>query len=1326
MRFLWILLLLLVSMAANGYNLRQYSSKNGLSNSAILSMYQDKDGIMWFGTCEGLNTFNGVNFKIYTNSQNNIDSKNGEKNKLSGNIIGEIIEADNNVLWVKTNYGLDRFDSRKRTIHSYKEFKGEYKLIKSRDNKVYIINEDNYLYYYEPSDETFRRIFIEDFVYNNMKEAAIDMEGKLWLVSGSGEFRIYTLKHESDVVDMELKDRYEHKESILYCTFDQNVFYFINSIHDLYEYNANSGKEVCIENIRKEVLEKGEISSILKYYDDYFIGFKSSGLIRLQSTQLKTRFFVSEIDIKSGIFCLKKDRFQDIIWVGTDGQGVFMYYVNQYTIKSTLFPSPEYPISNPVRALFIDDDRTLWIGTKGDGIIRTENYNVLTNLGERKEHLLSSNSKLKDNSVYAFAKSVKNILWIGTELGVNYYSYKDKKIKSLDFIADGKTVRYVHAICEINDSTLWVATVGEGIVKASLSGSADEPVISKAERIANDNTKVSTNYFFTAYQENDSIIWFGNRGYGAYKINSITHNMQNFNFDQNETNQTLNDIFAIVKTNNDYWFGTSYGLAHLADSTQTVFNESNGLLNNTIHGMLADKRDNLWLSTNQGIVEFNTERRTFRTYKLQNEFEVSEFSDGAGFKDPDTNILFFGGVNGYISIVENEYTPQNYEPPIQFNQLSIFGKEYNFYEFINKYRGEDVLQLNHSQNFFSLAFTAIDYINGNDFTYFYKMNEVSDKWINNGTSNAASFTNISPGNYKLEVKYLNNITGEQSEVSVLNIHVLSPWYSTRAAIILYCILGTTIIVFIVGFSINWYSWKKKNLENSKREEVYESKLRFFTNITHELCTPLTLISGPCEKIISNTGIDNNTKKYAELIRYNAEKLSGLIQELIDFRRLETGNESVDIKRISVSNLIRNVAESFTESAENKEYDYTIDVEKDVMWNSDSGCLSKIVTNLISNAFKYTSEKGTIGVKLFVEDNKLFITVSNTGKGIKNENISKIFDRYTILDNFELESKNGFPQRNGLGLAICNHMVKLLEGEIQVASVLNEVTVFTVVLPQLKNESASPALDKSLPPYNKSKKTIMIVDDEASMLWFIAKIFMDDYNVIPISDPKDVLPLLKEKMPDLIISDVMMPGIDGISLLKSIKNEKLLKHIPFILLSAKNDSEEQVKGIESGAEAYVTKPFAVGYLETVVSRILNRKEELKEYYASPLSSFELNEGKLTHIEDQQFVDKLLRVIKENISNPDLSAEALSSLLQVSVRQLYRKAKEITSKTPNEIIKEQRLLAVERLLISTNLSVEEIMYKAGFHNKGHFFKVFSKRFGATPKGHRESRKSEITLP
>ena len=808
-------------------------------------------------------------------------------------------------------------------------------------------------------------------------------------------------------------------------------------------------------------------------------------------------------------------------------------------------------------------------------------------------------------------------------------------------------------------------------------------------------------------------------------------------------NQTVNDIFAIHKNDEGYWFGTSFGLTRLYQGEYRVYNETDGFPNNTIHGILEGRGNNLWLSTNQGMVRFNVRENTVQTYRQQGDLEVIEFSDGAFFKDQQTGTLFFGGTNGFITITENDHMSEEYMPPLHFNRLSIFGKECNIYDFLQGPK-QETLVLDYSQNFFNLSFLAVDYINGNNYTYSYKIDGLSDSWIENGLSTVAVFSNLSPGEYTLLVKYRSNITGQESEPFSLLIRIIPPWYMTTWAYAFYFLLFILLILESVWMIIRHYRRKRnvmiEQMNRQQREELYESKLRFFTNITHEFCTPLTLINGPCEKILSYSRVDGYVRKYATMIQQNALKLNALILELIEFRRLETGNKVLKIKPVPVTEQIRTIAESFGELAESRKLNYRLQIENGVYWNTDISCLSKIVNNLISNAFKYTPENGTITVMQTVENDRLCIRVSNTGKGIKAADLTKIFDRYKILDNFEVQNKDGIAPRNGLGLAICHSMVNLLNGQIHVSSTPNEITTFEVLLPTMgvTVDNEDEKVVEELPPvpdersvelrnssteYDKNKQTIMIIDDDPSMLWFVTEIFVGPYNVVSLSSAEEALKQLSIQLPDLIISDVMMPGMDGMSFAKKIKSDKLLSRIPLILLSALNNIDEQTRGIESGAEAYITKPFNVEYLEKVVRRLLQREEDLKEYYSSVLSAFELDDGHFLHKEDKSFFEKMMQIIDSHIQDTELSVELLSNSLGYSTRQFYRKLKNITDKTPADIIREYRLTIVERLLLTTQLSIEEIMDKTGFSNRGTFYKAFAQRFEMTPKQYRKIKAKDV---
>lgn len=1321
----------------HAYSLRQFSNKNGLSNSAILSLYQDHQGVIWIGSCDGLNIFDGTNIHVY-------NPVNPTKAPLSGNLINDIMETEKDVLWIQTNYGLDRLDTKLQTSKSFTEFKDKNYMAKSRDNDLFIVKDDGYIYYYQPEKQLFQKLEVPQIAFGHVLSTIIDKNNILWVFTSNNDTRSYQIIKNKEEIALTPNNLFKHSEQLLWAFTEEDLVYFIDKTYSLYEYDFGNQQQYFIADLKAEVETRGEVSSIIKQQNDYYIGFKSSGLIVLKyMSDQKIKYQMQDTEIHSGIFCLMKDKYQDIVWIGTDGQGVYMYFNDAFSITNTLLDTPVYQINNPVRTVYYDEEQTLWIGTKGGGILRIRNYSPETNAAVSFDRISISNSTLTDNTVYCFAPGSANRLWIGTENGLNYYSYQNKQLKAFTVIADGKKVKYVHSINELNDTTLWVSTVGEGIVKVILDKAGSSPSVKSATRIVLDDGRMASNYFFTSFQENDSILWFGNRGYGAYRLNVETEQLTPYRFDNVVNSQTANDIFAIYKNEKGYWLGTSSGLLHFNEDYSHYHDRADLFSNNTVHGILEDQQNNLWISTNQGLVRFNPKTNTGQTYDRENGLEVTEFSDGAFYKDSRTETLFFGGTNGFVTVKPNAYIMADYMPQINLKGLSIFGKEYNIHDFLHDKKGKKILQLDYSRNFFCIDFMAIDYINGNNYSYSYKLDEVSSQWIESGTSASAIFSNLAPGQYTLLVKYKNNMNGKECEPQKLLIQITPPWYLSNWAYILYFILIALFCILAVYRIVHQYRRKQhrmiEKLNREKKEEVYESKLRFFTNITHEFCTPLTLIYGPCEKILAYPQSDSYIRKYGKMIQQNTEKLNGLILELLEFRRLETGHKVLSIQRLSVSDKLRNIAESFCELAENKNLNYRLDIEPDIEWNTDISCFSKIVNNLISNAFKYTPEEGNITIGLKVEKQLLTLNISNSGKGIAKENLAKIFDRYKILDSFEMNGKNS---RNGLGLAICKNMVTLLNGEINVSSIQNEITTFTVTLPELSptaQEAETPQkvyatgplttntepmeLEQTTVNFDTSKHTVMIIDDDPSMLWFVSEIFVDKYNVLSFNNAAEALASLELKQPDLIISDVMMPEIDGLSFAQKIKQNKLWSHIPLILLSALHHEDDQVKGIEAGAEVYVTKPFNVKYLEKVVYRLIKRESDLKEYYSSIFSSFKVENGNCIHKEDQEFLDKVIETIEKNITNPDLSVELLSSDLGYSTRQFYRKLKPITDKSPADIIKEYRLTMAERLLLTKNYTIEEIMDKTGFNNRGTFYKLFSQRFGMPPRQYREQQKDSV---
>ena len=1296
---------------------------------------------MWIGTADGLNLYDGADISIFKPG----DISNGN---LSGNLIEEVWEGENDIIWVNTNHGLNRYNKKTKETEYYNEFEGRYYCAKTSSNKFFVIHENSIINYYDKEKNVFVPINYPEIKINDIQRIFVDVNNILWVITNKGIVYNALISFDNDIPKLSNIDMFSHDRGIRYAFMEKDCIYYIDDNFSLFEMNVTSGRKNLILNLKKEIEERGEVSSIIKDNDDYLVAYKTNGLIRIQNTpENSIKYQIKNIEIYCGVFCLLKDEKQDIIWIGTDGQGLYLYTRDLFSIRSLTFENLYFAIKKPVRTLFLDKMQNLWIGTKDDGILLIPDYNTEENyISKKNNHITTFNSSLNNNSIYSFEKSRRNILWIGGDgPGLNYYSYKEKKIKKTPAL-DDEPILYIHKICEVNDTTLWLSSVGAGIYKVIISGSDDNPVIKSVKRYPYLKDEMSYNFFFTACQENDSIIWFGNRGYGLRRLNINSETFDDIKFVQNDIH-TINDILSLYKDRNGYiWVGTSYGIIKISRYDPVSgkieyvnYNEIEGLPNNTIHGIQEDDRGHLWISTNGGLVRFDTESDKFQIFNNKNGLDVFEFSDGAYMKDENSGTLFFGGINGFISISPDIYKKKQFTPRIFFTGLKIYDKEYNMNDFTRTNKDEEYIQLKHDQNFFSISFVAPDYINGQNCKYFYNLENFSTMWIDNGYSNNVNLTNISPGKYILNVKCDNgDVT---TEIYSLQIVILPPWYMTIWAYLIYMLIFIAFIYFSIQAIRRRYRLKRETIiekmHQHQKEEIYESKLRFFTNITHEFSTPLTLIYGPCNRIITYNKADGFVKKYAGMIMKNTERLYSLIQELIEFRRIETGHKECMIESLDISKISSDIADSFVELAENKGISYQTDFEDSILWNTDSSCYTKILSNLLSNAFKYTPDNGEIRISVDIKDEMLCILVFNTGKGIEEKDIPYVFDRYSVLENLEKQTQKGFFSRNGLGLAICHNMVRLLDGDIEIKSIPTKFTEFHVTLPSKeitpinninKSELLQPEAstltmkEESLMNISKnepSRLTVFVIDDDPEICWFISEIMSEKYNVISIENPLSVQELLKTIQPQLIISDIMMPGIDGISLMRKIKSDRKTSHIPFILLSAKNTPEEQTEGINAGAEAFVVKPFNTEYLRSLVERLLQRQNDLKDYYNSAISAYEFANGKFIHKEHKTFFENLIKIIDRNISNADFSSEHLAKELGLSPRHLYRKLKDITEQTPAFLIKEYKLSVAEKLLFTSKNSVDEIMYMSGFNNRGSFYKVFQQKFGMTPKKFRESK-------
>lgn len=1323
--------LVLLAGTLTAGNLRRISSREGISNNAVLSLGQDKSGYLWVGTCDGLNLWDGERMQLFPAAWQKRDG-------LSGNLIEEIAVTRDSLFWIRTNYGLDLFDPESKRVERHPQFQGMYKIVVRRSDQVLVLTQDNRFYAYDAGTQRFHAAELPcEAPYDRTLAMLLD-EGHLWICTTDALRCIPVASGPDGRPQFGAGTAVEHAAPFEYAFAEGERLYLIDAKQTLYEADLENKRLVYIRELSRELAGRGNISKIVRDGDDYLISFYTDGALRLRLAPANREKYLPEpISIPCGVFTLLKDARQEIVWIGTDGHGLYQQTHNDVAFRPVSFNDLPYGLSKPVRALRIDPTGALWIGTKGEGIVRIRDFRTAKQFdGANTEWFTASNSALLDNSVYAFARSSRNLLWIGTDGdGLNYYSFRDRTIRRLPAPRTG-ALKYIHALYESDPATLWAATVGCGVYRIGIGGTDDRPEIRRVERLHFGDELEIKNFFFTLCPQGDSIMWFGNRGGGAVRHDLRTGRSEVFKFDRGRS-AVANDVFAVhCSRDGRIWFGTSGGLLPQGCDTAVY------ATHNTVHGILEDDRRNLWLSTNRGIVSYAPRTGNVVTYGYSYGLNTIEYSDGAFYGDPETGALYFGGIDGLVVIEQRPERKRAYTPPVHFRDIRIDDEIHHLGRLLSP---EGVLTLRHGQRLFSLRASAPDYIDGSNYTYYSRLEGFDEQWVA-GTGQLV-FTELPAGRYTLRVRYRNNMTGEESPVYGLPIRIRPPWYGTLGARIVYALLTVLVLWLAVRYFVQRYRQRRavrhRQLELRRKEEVYESKMRFFANITQELTVPLTMISGPCQQIIGRTESDDPVRRHAETIRQNTVKLHDLIRMLREFRGINDIDRNDNVELVPVSELGASIAGTFADYAAHNSIACAFDIEPNLVWSTDREGLSTILNTLLANAFKHTPFNGSVRLTIRADRGELFVGVANNSVGVDLDDIAAIFDRYRVLDYFERKSEKGLSFQGDLRLAICHSIALRMGGNITVESTPNALTTFTVRLPKLNlteqpPAAAEPALPVETPTnyqlpareaprreyeFDKRRQTMFIMNDNPEIMNFVADLFAPDYNIKMPGDAAAMTELLRQMHPDIVVCGSLTGQAECLAAIRLIKQSKFTSHIPVILLSSAQQVDERIRGVESGADVCLTLPFNIEYLKAVAEQLLRRNRSLKDYYKSPISAFELSDGKMLHQDDKEFIDRMLKIINDNISDTEISTRFIADRMGVSIRNLYRRLEGILNQTPSHIIKEYRLAKAEQLLTTTKLSIDEIIYKAGFVNRGTFFKCFAAKYGCTPKIYRKQKLSQL---
>lgn len=1325
--------LLVFVLHADALNIRRVSNADGMSNSAALSLCQDYTGMLWIGTCDGINLYDGRHVYPFVNIY--------PESQLSGNIIEGITETKPGEMWIQTNYGLNRLDTNTGHVTTFSQFHGHEILRKNSSDRPFVIDEDGRLYCFDPDSDEFRLIAGVRTDRDNVLEVAF-VADRILLFCRDG-IKSVNIRHSGNTFTAGETDVISD-QPIEFASSDGRITYYVTEDGLLMQFNIATFNSTPLTSIAQLIAQRGGLSSIVADHSgNLYISFSTNGAVRAMRDN---NYRPIDLGIDVGVFKLVSSDEQDVVWIGSDCGGVYTCSAGQFDVKTITYGDLEQMISNPVRCIFLDPQNNLWLGTKGDGLLQLSDFDTRYLTYKSPRLWSSDNSGLRHNSVFALADSRRQRMWIATEEGLNIYDYNTGRISQVE---SDVNMRWLHGVLEMNDSVLWTASLGRGVYRSLIDNSGAVPRLYNTKQLLVGDRTFSDNYFFSISTDSNGRPVFANRGKGIYLYDERLQTLKPVTLRNTYDSPAINDAFTTIKDDSVLWIGTGNGLIKQTPTSEKLFKgKLNGFTNNTIHSLLKHPTGDIWASTNKGIVILDPITERTRIIDSRIGVDVTEFSDGAALLTPDS-LLIFGGIDGIAivrhipdaadrNIVSNDHQPR-------LISLSVNGKDVPLYSMYSS--SSNTITINHDQNHIDLAFSDPEFVTPGSTSLLYSLD--GSVWLNNGNSYRLPLNSLVPGKHTLYVKSYNHDTQSDSNLTHIDIMVTPPWYQTDAAIAIYVFIVLALIA-IVGLYVFRRQRRSQReaiakMRQAHKEELYEEKLRFFTNITHEFCTPLTLISGPCERILSYEHSDDYIRKYATLIFSNGKRLNNLIQEIIDLRRIETGHSPRKVRHIDVSELCNDTIATFDDMAERTSITVVDEVTPGIVWNTDYNSISKIVNNLISNAFKYTPTGGTIRVALSTDGNPetLRLVVWNTGKGIRPEDKERIFNRYAILDNIEEKVTHGLSARNGLGMAICYTMIKQLEGNIEIESEVGSFASFIVTLPQLKvdtapsetdnviiNRQATPNLAEPVAPVQTSStvdhnevekykgnapRRLLIVDDNEEMLTLLAD-SLSEYDVTTASDGSVAIDMLTKSVFDLVITDVMMPGTDGLELARQIKANRHTAHIPLIILSAKVSNDEIIQGIESGADVYIRKPFSFGYLRAMISRLIQRQDQLRDYYNTSGSAFMYDGGQLVSREDKEFVDSLTTYIESNIEDSELTIDSVSRHLNMSTRNLYRKLKDLGMASPNDLIKEHRMTSAARLLCTTSLTVKEIMFRTGFANRSHFFREFAKRYNMTPKEYR----------
>lgn len=1371
--FFFILLFFGIVFSTRSQNVvfEKITTVEGLSQNDVNDIFQDKNGFLWIATNDGLNRYDGYNFKTFSLKPYSAEG-------ISSNLVYCMTEDIDGNIWLGTSdEGICKFDVTTEQFYIYKNTPENPNLLgsnrvttitASRDGSIWVgtnygltilrakgdsvvsesINSENY-----PS--------LQSNVINDIKE---DIYGRKWIGTKLG---LYVYDDSKEQAKLTVANNWGYVNDIHIADNAVYAAYTIGVARIRFNWETLGNIQtdmVCNENSQ---------SIILNDFGDLYVA-TNYGLFIYERDELNKNIFKEGVHYTEGwedynltknvITSLYKDK-SGIIWIGTNGGGLNKYNPKQKKFRHFNKTRVEGSLSyNKIRAIYEDRQKNIWIGTEGAGINFLP-HEANKNFASGFEYI-DVNANTGQNHVYSFVD-------VNTDGDVNMLAGTGYPSVVTIISSDGKSLKLKDKglLSEIGNSpfttlrdrhgNIWFGTYGVmGLYKYSKNENGE-----RVQRFFSDGTKgcLVSNTIRSLLEDSYGNIWIGtDKGLNLLTVEQQNNEKPKFELFQKDINNpnaiSHNYVLPMFQTvDKTIWIGTMGGglnkLIYHPNPDSIKFEGitvKDGLPNNVIKGILEDDYGFLWVSSNKGLTRYDVADNLFVNYDVSDGLQDNEFGELACCKLSDGEMLF-GGVNGFNAFYPQQIVSDMSTPTLALTDFHILNQAVNAGERIH---GRVVLEkvinhtekikLKYSENSFAIYFSSLHFSAPGKNTYKYMLEGFDNTWVRKDASDRiAKYTNLPWGKYTFKVLASNNDGIWSSNAKTLQIEVTPPWYFTSVAWFIYVSLVLALLWFFQRYSVIHIKQKNElmmeHFEKEKIQELSQMKLRFFTNISHEFRTPLTLIIGPLEKLIRKGDYDKKTVENFSIMHRNASILLRLINQLIDFRKFEQGKMKLRASNTNVVSFLNEVFLSFAELAKNKSisYNYVSPRSELLLWFDDDK-LERIMYNLLSNAFKFTAEGGKIDLEVDEDEYNIIVKVKDNGVGIPEEMQSHIFERFYQTERIQ----NRKVGSTGIGLSFIKGLVEMHKGEINFESQENKGTTFVVsfkkgnahlqeeqmrevsreVQTSVKNFSFLEPVktsDETTAVGDKKKHTVLLVEDNFELRKFVQDSLSYKYKILVADNGQEGLEKINEFDPTIVVSDIMMPIMNGFELCEKIKTEESISHIPVVLLTAKSTAENRVEGYNKGADGYIAKPFSIEVLEARIENLILSREKLRNKLRTTIT-VEPSEVTTTSM-DEKFLKRILRIIEENLSDPDFSVTQLANEYGMSQNVFHKKLKGISGQTPKAFIRSIRLKRAAQLFSTAKYSVADVTYEVGFLDTKYFRNCFKEEFGLLPTEYIKRHKS-----